>query len=247
MALALNLRDDRVEGLERRLGRTPTFLVAAAWAALLGSFVGTTVPYWRSEAAIAEADRQMIPGRMNFERARVAYSRAIKADRFNVHPWIGLADLEYQFWLSPESKRDPRVWPRVLMAMDNAVGSPRNAANYGLQRRRAMIARAIEASLGDAARPGDLILLRTHAERALRLASKLNPTSPLIHAELAESSAAMNFLSVAQAEAKEALRLDALTPHLDKKLPDELRRRLQAEIPEWAEKAKQGESFNPAS
>jgi hypothetical protein len=247
IALALNLRDDRAEGVERRVGRTPTFLVAAAWAALIGSFFGSIAPYWKSEAAIVEADRQMIPGRLNFERARAAYSRAIKADRFNVHPWIGLADLEYRFWLSPESKRDPRVWPRVLMAMDNAVGPPRNAANYGLQRRRALIARAIEASLGDAARPGDLILLRTHAERALRFASKLNPTLPLIHAELAESSAGMNFLSVAQAEAKEALRLDAHTPHPDKKLPDDMRKRLLDEIPEWAEKAKQGESFKPSS
>ena len=34
-------------------------------------------------------------------------------------------------------------------------------------------------------------------------------------------------------EAREALRLDRLTPHLDKKLPDRLRKRIEAQLPAW--------------
>ena len=38
-------------------------------------------------------------------------------------------------------------------------------------------------------------------------------------------------------EAEEALRLDGITPHLDKKLPDAKREQLGAKLPEWREKA----------
>ena len=38
-------------------------------------------------------------------------------------------------------------------------------------------------------------------------------------------------------EAREALRLDRLTPHLDKKLPDPVRERLEAQLPAWEKSA----------
>jgi hypothetical protein len=37
----------------------------------------------------------------------------------------------------------------------------------------------------------------------------------------------------AVSEAKEALRLDALTPHADRKLPDAVRARLRGQLKEW--------------
>ena len=36
--------------------------------------------------------------------------------------------------------------------------------------------------------------------------------------------------------AEEALRLDKMTPHLDKKLPDPVRKRLETELPRWSRK-----------
>ena len=38
-------------------------------------------------------------------------------------------------------------------------------------------------------------------------------------------------------EAAEALRLDQLTPHLDKKLPENVRKHLESLIPIWKENA----------
>ena len=43
----------------------------------------------------------------------------------------------------------------------------------------------------------------------------------------------------AVAEAQEALRLDELTPHLDKKLTQADRERLKAQLPDWTRKAAQ--------
>ena len=40
-------------------------------------------------------------------------------------------------------------------------------------------------------------------------------------------------------EAQEALRLDAITPHLDKKLANAQRVQLEAKLPDWTEKAAQ--------
>ena len=55
---------------------------------------------------------------------------------------------------------------------------------------------------------------------ATRRASRLNPTNAPLHARLAEASAAISMYRDAASEAEEALRLDRITPHLDKKLPD---------------------------
>ena len=48
-------------------------------------------------------------------------------------------------------------------------------------------------------------------------------------------------------EGKQALKLDELTPHLDKKLPVALRNSLKAQIPQWEEKAKEGPPKPPVS
>ena len=41
----------------------------------------------------------------------------------------------------------------------------------------------------------------------------------------------------AVSEANEALRLDRITPHADRKLPEDLRRRLEDLIPKWSASA----------
>jgi hypothetical protein len=82
--------------------------------------------------------------------------------------------------------------------------------------------------------PRDLLSLRSKMVRAARRAAQLYPTSPATRAELARASAEIGMHGDAVTEAEMALRLDGLTPHLDKKLPEPVARELKAKIPEWA-------------
>ena len=83
------------------------------------------------------------------------------------------------------------------------------------------------------------------AVHATRTASRLYPTHATLHAELAEASAAIGMIPDAMTEAREALRLDRLTPHLDKKLPDAVRKRIEAQLPAW-EKSVPAAETSPA-
>ncbi len=55
----------------------------------------------------------------------------------------------------------------------------------------------------------------------------LYPNSPLTNADAAEAAAAADQMETARQRARAALELDAGTPHLDKKLSDEQRVRMQ--------------------
>jgi hypothetical protein len=74
---------------------------------------------------------------------------------------------------------------------------------------------------------------RAKIVEANRSATRINPTSALLHARLAESSADISMFKDAATEGEEALRLDRLNPHADKKLPEVGRRRLESLIPQW--------------
>ena len=70
VALGLNLREDRGCGRLREFeSRMPAFGMAAAWAAVVGTFFGLVTPYWRAGAAMAQAEdavRRLPP---DYERA----------------------------------------------------------------------------------------------------------------------------------------------------------------------------------
>ncbi len=60
LAIGLNLRDDRPCGrLREYASRIPPFVLSTVWAAALGLFLGAVIPFWRAEAAIAEAEDAM--------------------------------------------------------------------------------------------------------------------------------------------------------------------------------------------
>ena len=61
----------------------------------------------------------------------------------------------------------------------------------------------------------------------------LYPTSARLRAGLADVAAESGRYADAARQAREALRLDALTPHQDKKLPAAIRSRLKAAEPAW--------------
>ena len=96
--------------------------------------------------------------------------------------------------------------------------------------------------LGPALNPIELLRLRADVVHATRTASRLYPTHATLHAELAQASAEISMIPDAVREAREALRLDRLTPHLDKKLPDDLRKRLEAQLPAWEQSASDAET-----
>jgi hypothetical protein len=68
---------------------------------------------------------------------------------------------------------------------------------------------------------------------AIRRATLLYPSNASLHAELAEASAEIGMMPDAVREGKEALRLDQLTPHADRKLPASLRNRIERQLPGW--------------
>jgi hypothetical protein len=72
---------------------------------------------------------------------------------------------------------------------------------------------------------------------ATRTAARLNPTSAELHARLAQASADISMFRDAVTAATEALHLDQLTPHRDRKLPAAVRNRLEAQLPKWNENA----------
>jgi hypothetical protein len=234
VALGQNLREDRPCGRQRVGGRGLAFALALVWAALVGSFAGAIGPFWKSEAAMAQAAAALRALPPQFERARDEYARAAQLDRASVSPWLALLDTEYQFWLAQKDKDDKRFWELMTKTLDDA--SRRNPESLDIEKRRAAIAREVLARSGDRLSPADVIRLEAQIVAANRVATRLYPTSAILHAELAEASAGIGDTVSAAQEAEEALRLDKLTPHLDKKLPDTVRKRLEAELPRWSRK-----------
>ena len=169
-------------------------------------------------------------------RAERAIERAIRADRFSARPWVALAEIQYAAWRARGAKVDDLRWRTVPYALLQAVSPPRNPS-WSLHRRRAARTRDLLEQLGSSLGPIDLLRLRADVVHATRTASRLYPTNATLHAELAEASAAIGMIPDAVREAREALRLDRLTPHLDKKLPDPVRKRLEAQLPAWEKSA----------
>jgi hypothetical protein len=91
--------------------------------------------------------------------------------------------------------------------------------------------------IGSELKPHEAMRLRGEMVKSTRTAARLNPTSTELHARLADASAEISMYQDAVDEATEALRLDRLTPHRDKKLPEKVRKRLEALIPTWSENA----------
>ncbi len=237
LALGLNLRDDRpCSRLHEYPSRVPPFALSTAWAAILGLFLGAVVPYWRAEAAIAQAEEATRPGRApDFERAeRIYLDRAIVADRYYARPWLKYAALQFDAWAFRGAKFEDQRWKEIPELLRDAVTLPRNPNAWSLHVRRAEAIRGLLQTVGSQLKPIDLVTFGAEIVKEFRTASLLYPSNATLHAQLAESSAEISKFDDAVQEAEEALRLDALlAPHPDKRLPASTRRRLEARLPEW--------------
>ena len=240
IALGLNLRDDRPCGrLREYAGRLPAFALAIVWSALAGSFVGAITPFWRSEAALAGADDALAHRPPDFERAQAAYEFAEEADRYSPRPWLGDAYLQLLIWESRGSKPADLRWKKIPALLLKAASPPRNPDAWTLHSERALVTRDLLKKLGHTLSPREIIPLQASIVEATRTASRLYPTNATLHARLAEASAEISMFRDAVTEAQEALRLDAITPHQDKKLANAQREQLKAKLPDWTEKAAQ--------
>ncbi len=248
LALGLNLRDDRATGRPREVGRLGVGIVLAViWAAVVGSFYGAISPGWRSQALILEADTMMRAPEPKFDIARKVFEEAAEADRYAPQPWLAIADLEFRYWLTPMANGRP-LYTRVNLALDKALDPPRDPNNLGLRRQQANYAREILKYLDDPKlerkpKIAEILVLRTKIVSSLRKAATIYPTNAFLRYELALASADVGAYDDAIQEAGEALKLSDLTPHKDKKLPEPIRKRLEAEVKDWnarkAEAAKQ--------
>src|SRR5208283_2047607 len=110
---------------------------------------------------------------------------------------------------------------------------------WTLHSERALVTRDLLKKVGQTLSPREIIPLQASIVEATRTASRLYPMNATLHARLAEASAEISMFGDAATEAQEALRLDAITPHLDKQLANAQREQLKAKLPEWTEKAAQ--------
>ena len=120
-----------------------------------------------------------------------------------------------------------------------AATPPRNPNAWSLHSERAFVTRDLLKKVGQTLSPREIIPLQASIVEATRTASRLYPTNATLHARLAEASAEISMFGDAATEAQEALRLDAITPHLDKQLANAQRELLKAKLPEWMEKTAQ--------
>jgi O-antigen ligase len=234
VAVGQNLRDDLPCGrLRGPIGRLPAFGLAAVWAAMLGTFAGAVTPSWKADAAIAEADEALLARPPDYDRAEAAYYRAIDADRLSARPWLGLAALEYQGWMARGGSFEDERWKRIPVEMFKAVSGDRPADSWSRHRERARMTSLLLKQLGDKLSPKEATKLRADVVQASRTAALLYPTNASLRAWLAEASADIGMFPDALGEGREALRLDRLTPHEDKKLEPAIRQWLESKVPEW--------------
>jgi O-Antigen ligase len=243
LAIGLNLREDRPCGWLREYeSRVPPFAVAVGWAALLGTFVGLVAPFWRSESFIAEAQAALSHRPPDFDRADAAYVNAMDADRYFARPWREDAALHLMVWqqqgASSEKTTTRWYWKTIPLLYEQAAMPPRNPNDWGMHSERARVIHRILNLIGSKLEPPEAIRQRGELVKSTRTATRLNPTSAALHARLAHASADIQMYQDAVNEANEALRLDELTPHLDKKLqPREVAETLKALIPTWQKNA----------
>jgi O-antigen ligase len=238
VAVGLNLRDDRpCSRLRVSNGRLAAIGLAVVWAALVGTFVGWARPHWKIEAALAEAHQLASARPPDYDRAEIVLEHAATLDKFSARPWLAMARLHYQQWMARGGKHDDLRWRKIPIDMKLAVTPPRAPNSWTRHRDRAWWTTLLLAQLGDKVSPMEQTRYRGNVVEACRTAALLYPTNARLRARLAEASAEIGYIPDAVKEGREALRLDALTPHADKKLDQEVRVWLESRLPVWEKSA----------
>lgn len=244
LAVGQNLRDDQpCSELLAAGARTTAVSALGVWTAAFGVFLGAIVPYWNSEAAIASADAALENTiRPNYQGAEAALQKAITYDQYSSRPWRKLAGLEMRAWQERGAKPEDLRWKTIPISLLKAVTPPRNPNVWGLHAERAAVMTNVLKIVGPSLKEIERIQYLGNIVEATRNASRLYPTNPALHANLAIASGEISMFRDAVSEANEALRLDSIlleANHLDKRLPDALRKQLQSKIEDWKKREKE--------
>ena len=149
------------------------------------------------------------------------WQAAVEADPWAFEPRAALAAAQFALW---RQAPHPDRWPPIIESLDSATARAANWSAAWLWRGRLLLdAASVSTGSGAPAAPR----ASADAAEALRLAVKCYPASPTNWAYLALAEDRLG-LPEAPQTARQAIALDADNPHRDKKLPEPLRRSLQA-------------------
>ncbi len=202
-------------------GRRPReFRAVAAWAALavaillaVACYLSAYGPVLRCQAKLRQAEREP-------SRAIEHLEAAAAADPLAAEPCRRLAAYEFDIWWQQPNNAD---FARFTAARNKLRELAPNSATDRLAAGDwALRAWSKKDTHGDRLVGGEL----QFSINAFRRAVDLYPNSALHRARLAEAYLAAGDRTAFRREAETALRLDEITPHIDKKLPADLRESL---------------------
>ncbi len=197
---------------------------AAAWAGLTALLTLAVACYATAYEPVLSCQAELQLAERHPDRAVAHLQAAAAADPLSAEPWQQLAAAELEAYLQ---QPDRAALDRFTRAKDEALQRAPNSADLWMVVGDwefsvfALGSRAGRNVAGDALRS---------AIAAYGQAVQLYPNSALCHAKLAEAYFAAADRAAFAREADIALRLDQITPHLDKKLPSELRERLRERL-----------------
>jgi tetratricopeptide (TPR) repeat protein len=204
------------------------------WAGVAGAILLAAACYLTAYRPVLSCQGQLQTAERELQSAERAPERAAEhlkaavehlraaasADPFSPEPWQRLASIELGQWLDAPGSSP---FDRFASAMAQANRLAPNSASLWLASGDAYWRAA--AAL-DGHRPSLRSGILGQAVAAYRQAVRLYPNSAQYRARLAEALLAAGVTAAFRQEAQSALRLDRATPHLDKKLPDDVRNRL---------------------
>ncbi len=180
---------------------------------IVSCYLTAFYPVLASRAALARAANRQLGAPSRFG----LFLQAANADWASSEPFLAIAELSVeQIQNNPDD--DPQ-WSQHLVRSARGVLASHGHSSAEVRR----LARCFREAYRVSGNPG---AANSWVDMA-RLASQLYPNSALLQAEYALALDATTKKTAARRVAQRALELDQLTPHADKKLPDDLRLRMQ--------------------
>ena len=232
LALGMDRRWSRRCEVRRPVdGRGLAFAACAASSALIGTFFGTTLPFWRAESSILDAEAALVGAIANPSRADRLYQRAADDDALGSSARIARANLEMLEWRRRGRPTDDLAWHRINSGLKSAAEPPRDPDNLLVQRLRAQW--ALEFLSRSGFEKAERNTIRNDRLDACRRACELYPTDATLRADFAFALAEIGNYREAVRQASRSLEQDATTPHADKKLDDAARETLLRKAAKW--------------
>ncbi|MEN6498183.1 MAG: O-antigen ligase family protein [Thermoguttaceae bacterium] len=188
--------------------RSSLLALAAGVGLAVACYASAYSPVMKCQGAMRMADRD--PG-----RAEAYLHEAAAADPLASEPWKQLANMTFSQW---RQQPDPEAFQRFDQAAREALARESQAASAWLYYGD----RYFDA-FSTTDRSDDLKMAKKMYQRAV----ELYPNSAICRAKLATAYRAAGQGTEFRQEAERALQLDAITPHLDKKLPEDIRESLK--------------------